>query len=127
MTNIHATQSVGSTLPPPEARLRDAVQQLEGVFVEQLFKAMRATVPEEGITGGGAGEEMFTGLMDQHLAERVPGSWDRGLAEALTRQLQRRGGLDAPVAATTDATTDAAANAAASALPAAHTTEGIPR
>jgi flagellar protein FlgJ len=97
VTNIHATQSIGSThpLPSPEARLRDAVTQLEGVFVEQLFKAMRATVPEDGLTSGGAGEEMFTGLMDQHLAASVPTSWDRSLADALTRQLQERRPLEA--------------------------------
>ncbi|MBL8982503.1 MAG: flagellar biosynthesis protein FlgJ, partial [Gemmatimonadetes bacterium] len=48
--------------PPPspdEARLADAVRQLEGVFVEQLFKAMRETVPTDGLTSGGAGEQMF--------------------------------------------------------------------
>ncbi len=115
MINIHATQSVGSTLPSPEARLRDAVTQLEGVFVEQLFKAMRATVPEDGVTSGGAGEEMFTSLMDQHLAASVPASWDRGLTEALTRQLHGRVG---------DGITTAA-NAVP--LPDAHPSTRIPR
>lgn len=88
MTNINAMQSVGATLPPREERLRDAVTQLEGVFVEQLFKAMRHTVPSDGLTSGGAGEEMFTGLMDQHLASEVPTRWGHSLADALVRQLQ---------------------------------------
>ena len=75
-------------------RLRATARQLEGVFVEQMFKAMRETVPEGGATSGGSGEEMFTGMLDQSLAGEVPGRWSNGLAEALYRQLQRAAGLD---------------------------------
>lgn len=76
--------------PPRNARLQEAVQNLEGVFVQQLFKAMRESVPqEEGIVSGGTGEEMFTALMDQHLAAETPRHWERGLSQALYRQLSR--------------------------------------
>jgi len=72
-----------------DAKLREATGQLEGVFVQQLFKAMRETVPQqEGIVSGGAGEDMFTGLMDQHLAAETPRHWSGGLSEALYRQLR---------------------------------------
>lgn len=78
-----------------DARLRETAQQLEGVFVAQLYQAMRATVPEDGLFSGGSGEAMFTGLMDEHIAQRTPESWQgRGLAEALVRQL--RGMAPAP-------------------------------
>ena len=73
---------------PADARLRKVAQQLEGAFVEQLFKAMRETVPEGGLTGGGSGEEIFSSLMDQHLAAQVPASWEHGLGAALIRQLR---------------------------------------
>jgi flagellar protein FlgJ len=66
--------------------------------VEQLFKAMRETVPREGLVDGGSGEEMFTGMLDQHLAGGLPETWgDGGLADALFRQL--RGALGAAGAA----------------------------
>jgi peptidoglycan hydrolase FlgJ len=71
--------------------LRAAAQQLESVFVEQLFKAMRATVPQgEGIVTASSGEELFTGLMDQHLAAETPAQWSSGIADALYRQLLPR-------------------------------------
>lgn len=74
-----------------EQRLRKTAQQLESVFVEQLYKAMRATVPQdEGVVSGGNAEEMFTGLMDQHLAADTPTQWDHGLADAIYRQLRGR-------------------------------------
>ena len=92
MTRIDpALPAVGA--PPArdrDATLRATAEQLEGVFVEQLFKAMRSTVPEgEGIVTGGTGEEMFTALLDQHLAADTPKHWERGLSDALYRQLRR--------------------------------------
>lgn len=71
-------------------QLRHAVQQLEGVFVQQLFKAMRETVPRDGLTNGGTGEEMFTGMLDEALASAVPPTATTSLTEALMRQLRPR-------------------------------------
>jgi flagellar protein FlgJ len=74
-----------------DPKLRQVAQQMEGVFVQELYKAMRATVPQdEGAVGGGAGEEMFTGLMDQHLATETPHAWGRGLGEAIYEHLRGR-------------------------------------
>jgi flagellar protein FlgJ len=83
-----------SDAPPRGAESKDlksVAQQLEAVFVEQLFKAMRATVPQQdGIVTASAGEEIFTGLMDQHLAAETPSQWSSGIADALYRQLLPR-------------------------------------
>jgi flagellar protein FlgJ len=89
--------TVGPALgaPPADERLRDVARQLEGVFVEQLFKAMRETVPDDGVLGpeSRAGESMFTGLLDQQLAAMAPGQWQSSLAASIVRQL---GGRAAP-------------------------------
>lgn len=73
---------------PEEQKLRAATKQLEGVFVQELFKAMRETVPQDGLTSGGAGEDIFTGLMDEKIATRVPEQWAHGIGESLYRQLR---------------------------------------
>jgi flagellar protein FlgJ len=95
---------VASAPQPPRdgdhARLQQTAKQLESVFVEQLYKAMRQTVPqEEGIVSGGNAEGMFTGLMDQHLAADTPSQWEHGLADAIYRQLRGRLPGAAPAAA----------------------------
>ena len=77
---------------PEHERLRGVARDLEGVFVEQLFKAMRESVPEGGVVDGGTGEEMFTGLLDQKMSALAPARWERGLADALYRQLRGRVG-----------------------------------
>jgi flagellar protein FlgJ len=77
--------------PGENAKLRKVAQQMEGVFVQELYKAMRTTVPQnDGAMNGGAGEEMFTGLMDQHLATETPEAWGRDLGEAIYQHLRGR-------------------------------------
>jgi flagellar protein FlgJ len=84
-----AAAAAGPAPTDEEKRLRKSAQDLEGLFVAQLFKAMRATVPsDEGAISGGAGEEIFTGLMDEHIAAETPKHWGGGLSEALYRQLR---------------------------------------
>ena len=76
-----------------QARLAKAARQLEGVFVEQMFKAMRETVPADGLTSGGAGEQMFAGMLDQRLSEIVPEQWSSALGDALLAQFRAKGSV----------------------------------
>jgi flagellar protein FlgJ len=71
-----------------DAKLHKVAYQMEGAFVEQMYKSMRATVPTDGLFDGGSGEEMFTGLMDQKIASDTPLQWQHGLSEAVYRQLR---------------------------------------
>ena len=79
--------------PEPGGTARDALRQtaqsLQAVFVEQLFKAMRATVPDEGLTSGGQGEDMFRSMLDEQAAELAPKQWQHAgsLGDAVVRQL----------------------------------------
>jgi peptidoglycan hydrolase FlgJ len=76
----------------PEQRLRETARSLNAVFVQQLFTAMRNTVDTQGgIVSGGQGEEMFRGILDQHVAEMAPKQWEKNdaLTEAIVRQLGR--------------------------------------
>ncbi len=85
-----------------DATLMKSASQLEGMFVQQLYKAMRETVPQqEGIVSGGAGEDIFTGLLDQHLAAETPKQWEHGIAQALYRQLRHGIPADATQASVT--------------------------
>lgn len=71
-----------------DARLREACAQLEGVFFEQLLKALRETIPEGGVIDGGTAEEVFSGLLDGQLATQAAAGLERGLGAALYRQLR---------------------------------------
>ena len=90
MTRITSGLSANAPAAPAsqDEKLRAVTKQLEGVFVQQLFKAMRETVPQDGLADGGAGEEMFTGMMDENIATQVPEQWAHGIGESLYRQLR---------------------------------------
>jgi flagellar protein FlgJ len=88
MSTVRNVSAISPALDSRDARLRKAAQQMEGVFLEQLFKAMRETVPEGELARGGSGEEIFTGLLDQKLADVAAAGGERGLGAAIYRQLR---------------------------------------
>ncbi len=81
-----------------DERLRAATALFEGVLTAELFKSMRSTVPEGGAVSGGSGEEIFAGLLDQHLADAAAARSQGGIGEALYRHF----GGAAPEAVTGD-------------------------
>jgi len=64
--------------------------ELEGVFLNQLFKAMRASVPQDGLIEANPGQELFTSLLDERLASQAAERMKGGLGDALYRQMARR-------------------------------------
>ncbi len=84
-----------------DARLKKTAFQLEGLFVQRLFAAMRDTVPTDGIVAQGGGENTFTTMLDEKMAEQVPAQWngEHSLAQALYHQLRQRLAPAAPAPA----------------------------
>jgi len=85
---------VGGAQPAPvpdqRAQVKQLAHQLEGVFLNQLFQAMRASVPQDGVLGSAPGQEMFTQLMDERVAQEAADHMTRGLGDALYRQMAAR-------------------------------------
>ena len=95
MTIIKPSGSPHPVLPPasdPEARLKKTALQLEGLFVQRLFAAMRDTIPDDGLVSQSNAESTFTGMLDEKFAEQVPTQWngEHSLANALYNQLRQR-------------------------------------
>lgn len=66
-----------------------AAREMEALFVVQLMKAMRKTVPESGLLTGGRGEEIMRSIQDETLAQAVAARGGMGLAERLEETLAR--------------------------------------
>ena len=90
--------AVEPAVSPAEAKLRKTALQLEGMFVQRMFAAMRETVPQDGYLGQSSAEQTFGSMLDEKLAEQVPQQMNgqNSLAEALYRQLRAR--IEVPVA-----------------------------
>jgi flagellar protein FlgJ len=70
-------------------RLHQAATQLEGVFLNMLFSAMRSTVPTDSIYGKESnGEQMFQSMLDEEQANSVAQTGSFGIAKVLENQLR---------------------------------------
>ena len=75
-----------------ELALKKSADAMEGLFVQQLFQAMRASVPTDGLMERGAGEDMFGAMLDEHIAEDVArrDNGPRDLSTSLFESLRER-------------------------------------
>jgi peptidoglycan hydrolase FlgJ len=78
---------IGGASGSSPTTLREATQQFEGLFVSQLLKSMRATVPESHLFGSESSQNVFREMLDQEFASRAADSGGFGLGEMLYRQL----------------------------------------
>ena len=90
------TGPVAPTSTDARAALRAVAHELEGVFMTQLFAAMRASVPQGGLVESGAGRDLFTSMLDDCLADLAAQRLRGGVGDALYRQLSRALGTAAP-------------------------------
>lgn len=54
-----------------QEELMEAAKQFESVFINQIFKALDATIEKDGMFSGGKGEKMFKGMFYQEIAKNI--------------------------------------------------------
>ena len=82
--------SPGPQRPDDDARLRKTATQMEGLFVQKMFAAMRDTVGgDDGVLPRSSAEDNFTQLLDEKFAEQVPAQFagSHSLAQALYKSV----------------------------------------
>lgn len=88
---LQLQQSVSKPVDTDRKKLKQAAQEFEAVFLQQLLDAMDKTVQrEDSVLGGGSAEETWRGMMNQEVARSMaarPGGSGFGLAEAIYRQM----------------------------------------
>lgn len=83
------TQASAPSEAREEAKLQDACQQFEQLFLTQMMAQMRKTVPKGGMFSGGQQEEMFSGMLDQERAKAWSQEGGIGLANMLFQQMKQ--------------------------------------
>ena len=68
-------------------KLKQACAAMESLFLHQLMKEMRRTIPKSGFISGGKGEEIFTDMLDYQRAQEITANQGMGIAEMLEKQL----------------------------------------
>jgi len=67
--------------------LRKLCGEFESMLIKNMFKEMRATIPESGLLERGMAEEVFEDMMDTEAAKQMAQKDSLGLGEVLCRQL----------------------------------------
>ena len=71
-------------------KLRAAAQQFEAVFIQQMYKEMRKTVPDDGLIQRGNADDIYSQMQDLEAAKRTAEQGGIGLADLMMQQLQKK-------------------------------------
>ena len=113
-----------SLAPGAKGREAAALEQFEQVFLYQMLKEMRKTVPDNGLLGSSVQKQYFEEMMDDFLAGEMAASGQFGVAKQMASQIHA-GELPARTSAPLPEAPGAVANLPAG-IPIKQTDAGIP-
>ncbi len=89
MDSIERTKTLQQRKWESSDDLRKVARDFEAIFLENLLKTMRRTIPKGGLLDGGQSEEIYTFLFDREIAQRMA-QRSIGLADLIQRQLEQQ-------------------------------------
>jgi peptidoglycan hydrolase FlgJ len=72
----------------PNSKIDSACNEMESLFIQNMLKEMRASIPKGGLTSGGKAEEMFTDMLDAEMAKTISASGGIGLSSMVRGQME---------------------------------------
>ena len=69
------------------AKIEQAAQEFEAVFVSEMMKPMFEGISSEGMFGGGKGEEVFQGILIQEYGKIMSQTGSIGLADSVKEEM----------------------------------------
>ena len=94
---IDSAQLLSQTTQPAKVhkgqnpeKLKEAAQQFEAIFIQQMYKEMRKTVPDDGLIQRGNADDVYTQLQDLEAAKVTAQQGGIGLAEMMIQQLTKK-------------------------------------
>jgi flagellar protein FlgJ len=75
-----------------QAELKKLCQDFEAVFIQTMFKQMRAAIPEDGYLDTGMGGELFQEMMDTEVAREMARKGGFGLGRLLYESFAKDSG-----------------------------------
>lgn len=67
--------------------LKESCQEFEALYVMEMFKAMRKTVPDGGLLPKTQATEVWRDMLDMETARQTSKSGGLGIADAMYRQM----------------------------------------
>ncbi|MEN8189413.1 MAG: rod-binding protein [Thermodesulfobacteriota bacterium] len=67
--------------------LRQSCREFEAIYVAQMYKAMRNTIPQSGLFEKDMASELYKEMLDMEMARQTAEGDGTGIGEAMYRQL----------------------------------------
>ena len=71
-----------------DAKLREAANEFEAIFIQQMLKSMRKTSLESDLLPKSEGEKIFRSMLDEQYAKLSAKSGSLGLGQMIYQQLK---------------------------------------
>lgn len=96
-SRIDPAQLLSQTTQTPKAskgqnpeKLKQAAQQFEAIFIQQMYKEMRKTIPDDGLIPRGNADDIYAQLQDMEAAKITARNGGIGLADLMMQQLMKQ-------------------------------------
>ncbi|MEA3362576.1 MAG: rod-binding protein [Thermodesulfobacteriota bacterium] len=70
-------------------KLRESAEQFEAIFIQQMYKEMRKTIPDDGLIQRGNADDVYSQLQDLEAAKVTAQRGGIGLADLMMQQLTK--------------------------------------
>jgi peptidoglycan hydrolase FlgJ len=84
--SLQATPGI-KQMPRDAAGIAKVAEDFEAFFAGLVFEQMSSDVEPDPVTGGGEGEDMFKGLLNQEYGKAVARTHSLGIADIVQKQL----------------------------------------
>ncbi len=81
------TQTAKKTPGRDPEKLKKTAQQFEAVYIQQMLKEMRNTIPDDGLIERGNADDIYAQFQDAEVARIMSEKGGIGLAELMVKQL----------------------------------------
>jgi flagellar protein FlgJ len=74
-----------------EGKLKKVCEDFESIFISQMLKMMRQTIPKSGLLDGGTQQDTYLSLFDQELSKNMAKRGGIGLGKILYQSVMNQG------------------------------------
>ncbi len=89
LSQATAPRAVKSGKGEDHEKLRETTQQFEAIFIQQMYKEMRKTVPEGGLLQRSNADQIYTQMLDLEAAKVTAQQGGIGLSDLMMEQLTK--------------------------------------
>jgi flagellar protein FlgJ len=68
--------------------LRKSCREFEAIYIQEMYKAMRKTVPDSGLFEKDMASELYREMLDMEMAKATAAGKGTGIGEAMYQQMK---------------------------------------